>query len=222
MHLQGSAMYLCPLCRITHSALFYTDKQREYWQCAQCALVFVPSQFYISAALERAQYDLHQNNDDDMGYRAFLNRLAEPLLVRIKPASTGLDFGCGPGPVLATMLETAGHRMDLFDIFYRPDNSVFARAYDFITATEVIEHLHNPHDELERLWSCLRVGGYLGVMTKLVKDKAAFANWHYKIDPTHVCFYSVDTFQYIANQLAARVEFVGADVIFLQKTSCAE
>lgn len=217
----GFDMYSCPLCRSTHNAFYAADKQREYWQCAQCALVFVPSHFYLSAMLERAQYDLHENNDD-AGYRAFLNRLAQPLLLRIKPESVGLDFGCGPGPVLATMLKAAGHNMDLFDIFYQPDSSVFSRQYDFITATEVIEHLRNPHDELARLWSCLRPGGYLGLMTKLVKDKTAFVNWHYKIDPTHVCFYSVDTFQYLANSLAANVEFVAADVIVLQKISSAE
>jgi len=214
-------MYSCPLCRSNDNAFYSADKQREYWQCVQCALVFVPPQFYISTALERAQYDLHENNDD-AGYRAFLNRLAQPLLMRIKPAATGLDFGCGPGPVLATMLNAAGQKMDLFDIFYQPDNSVFSRQYDFITATEVIEHLHNPHDELARLWSCLRPDGYLGLMTKLVKDKTAFANWHYKIDPTHVCFYSVDTFQYLAKQLKASVEFVAADVTLLHKASGTE
>lgn len=214
-------MYSCPLCRSTHSAFYSSDKQREYWQCAQCTLVFVPPLFYVSATLERAQYDLHENNDS-AGYRAFLNRLAQPLLMRIKPVSVGLDFGCGPGPVLATMLKAAGHHMDLFDIFYQPDNAVFSRQYDFITATEVIEHLHNPYDELARLWSCLQPNGYLGIMTKLVKDKTAFSNWHYKIDPTHVCFYSVDTFQYLAKQLGAIVEFVSADVILLQKASSAE
>lgn len=209
-------MYLCPLCRSTHNALYATDKRREYWQCSQCSLVFVPSVFYLSAASERAQYDLHENNDG-AGYRAFLNRLAEPLLTRIKPQSIGLDFGCGPGPVLATVLSESGHRVDLFDIFYHPDESVFSRMYDFITATEVIEHLHNPCDEIARLWSCLRSGGYLGIMTKLVKDQAAFSSWHYKIDPTHVCFYSVDTFRYLALQLSAQIEFVGADVMLLRK-----
>ena len=33
----------------------------------------------------------------------------EPLLARLGPASHGLDYGCGPGPALATMLREEGH-----------------------------------------------------------------------------------------------------------------
>ena len=35
---------------------------------------------------------------------------------------------------------------------------------------------------MERLWSCLEPDGWLAVMTKLVRDRAAVAGWHYKND----------------------------------------
>ncbi len=54
-------------------------------------------------------------------------------------------------------------------------------------------------------------------MTKLVRDRAAFATWHYKNDPTHVCFFSARTWRWWARHQGARVEFVGDDVILLAK-----
>jgi hypothetical protein len=56
-------------------------------------------------------------------------------------------------------------------------------------------------------------------MTKLVRDQAAFASWHYKNDPTHVCFYSEETWRWWARQHGASVEIIGADVILLQVAS---
>ena len=54
-------------------------------------------------------------------------------------------------------------------------------------------------------------------MTKLVIDQNTFAQWHYKNDPTHVRFYSKETFEFLAKYLKASVDFIGEDVIILQK-----
>jgi hypothetical protein len=179
-------------------------------------LVFVPPAYYLDRAAERAEYDLHCNALDDPGYRAFLSRLALPLVARLAPGSCGLDFGCGAGPALAAMLREAGHEVSLYDTFYQPERSVLNRRYDFICATEVVEHLHQPGVELARLWSLLHSGGVLGIMTKLVLGSEAFAGWHYKNDPTHVCFFSEQTWHWWAREHGAGLEFIGADVMLLQ------
>lgn len=207
----------CPLCAAGDCASFHRDSRREYLRCRRCALVFVPPAYRLGAVAERAEYDLHRNHVDDPGYRRFLARLAEPLLARLPPASQGLDFGCGPGPALAAMLAEAGHRVALYDPFYAPDTGVLTGPYDFITATEVVEHLHRPGEELSCLWAMLAPGGVLGVMTKLVRDREAFAGWHYKNDPTHVCFFSDATWQWWAEQVGAVLDRFGADVILLGK-----
>ena len=121
------------------------------------------------------------------------------------------------GSYLVDHLHAAGHEVSLFDVFYAPDPAVFQRQYDFVTATEVVEHLARPGEELARLWSLLRPGGWLGVMTKLVRDRDAFAGWHYKNDPTHVCFFSADTWRWWARDRGAALETIGADVILLEK-----
>ncbi len=210
-------MPTCPLC-IHNSKPFFTDKNRRYLQCTHCQLVFVPQEYWLTRAEEKATYDLHENDAHDPGYRRFLSRLTEPLVKKLAPNKTGLDFGCGPGPALSALLEEQGHRVDLFDPHYHNNRQVFTKSYDFICATEVVEHLHNPDKEFSTLFALLKKGGRLGIMTKLVRDKQAFSSWHYIRDLTHICFYSHSTFEYLAQRFDAELSFVESDVIFLRKS----
>lgn len=212
----------CPLCHGEQGPEIYRDRpelrhHRAYYRCDRCNLIFVLPDSFLSFQAEKAEYDLHQNHAQDLGYRRFLSRLADPLLDCLAPSSQGLDFGSGPGPTLSVMLEAAGHRVALYDHFYADDGAVFDQPYDFITATEVIEHLRQPRMELDRLWSCLKLGGTLGIMTKLSRDDAAFARWHYKSDRTHICFFSVQTFEWLAARWQAKLTILGSDVILLRK-----
>ena len=184
----------CPLCDAHQASEFFADRRRTYVRCGNCMLVFVPPEFYLGLEAERREYELHENEVGDPGYRRFLSRLAEPLQTRLEPGARGLDFGCGPGPALAEMLREAGFSMALYDPFFHPESEVLEEKYDFITATEVVEHLHRPGQELRDLWQRLRPGGVLGIMTKLVIDREAFSRWHYKNDQTHVVFFSETTF----------------------------
>lgn len=210
-------MQSCPLCEDEHSQHYYKDKKRDYFQCIRCNLVFVPTVQRLDTESEKAMYDLHDNNPSDEGYRRFLSRLSVPLMERISPNSKGLDFGCGPGPALSMMLQESGHNMTLYDIYYYPENKVLDKTYDFITATEVIEHLYYPNDVWHKWLNLVKPSGWIGVMTKLVIDVEAFSKWHYKNDLTHVCFYSRETFQYLAERDKLQLEFVGNDVILLRK-----
>lgn len=207
----------CPLCGIDGAVHFHQDARRDYYRCPRCALVHVPAANRLLPEAERAVYDQHENSPDDPGYRRFLGRLFTPLQARLAPGAQGLDFGAGPGPTLSVMFEEAGHPMAIYDPFYAPYPEVLERRYDFITATEVVEHLFAPGHELERLASRLRPGGWLGLMTKRVTSKEAFVGWHYILDPTHVCFFSEATFHWLARHLGMRVEFPAADVVLLQK-----
>ena len=208
----------CPLCASPEVIPFHKDHSRVYLRCRICRLVFVPREYHLSALDEKAQYDHHENSPEDSGYRQFLNRLFEPMNARLTPGSCGLDFGSGPGPTLSVMFEEAGHVVSIYDPFYAPDRSPLSRQYDFVTASEVVEHLGNPAEDLQCLWSCVRPGGVLGIMTKWVGDEASFANWHYKNDPTHVSFFSRETFDWLTAEWSAELTFVGSDVILLAKS----
>ncbi len=206
----------CPLCGAA-SEHFTRDARRDYFRCPSCSLVFVVAGDRVSRAEEKACYDQHQNDPNDQRYRQFLNRLFAPLHERLPPRSRGLDFGSGPGPTLSLMFHDAGHVMRIYDPFYAPDMTALTDTYDFITASEVVEHLHRPREELERLWSLLRPGGWLAVMTKRTGDLDAFNTWHYKKDPTHVVFFAEATFIWLANHWQAELTLADRDVALLHK-----
>lgn len=178
----------------------------------------MPPAFYLSLADEKAEYDKHENIVDDPGYRGFLSHLATPLLAIIKPRARILEFGCGPGPALADLLAKAGHEVSLYDAFYYPNDSVLtSNTYDVLTATEVIEHLHHPDREIAAWLQYLVPSGVLGIMTKTVINAARFANWHYKNDPTHVCFYSPETFDYIAGKYSLQWRALADDAFIFTR-----
>ena len=207
----------CPLCLNSAYSHFHRDKKRDYFRCSNCQLVFVPEDQFLSDSEEKAIYDLHENDVSDEGYRKFLNRLASPLTEKLPPGSHGLDFGCGPGPALADMLVLNGFKVDLYDLFYYPDKSKLKDKYDFITATEVIEHIKDSANAFCYFEDRLKSGGILGLMTKLVIDLEAFSKWHYKNDQTHIRFFSAETFEWVAENWAFHLEIIGKDVILLQK-----
>lgn len=210
---------ICPLCESETIKDFYKDNRREYLRCSNCYLVFVPEEFHLSSEEEKARYDIHQNSEYDPGYRKFLSRIFTPVNERVKSESVGLDFGSGPGPTLSKMFEEAGHMVEIYDIYYANDKSLLEKEYDFITASEVVEHLKKPLLELEKLWICLKPGSYLGIMTKMVLDRKAFSKWHYITDMTHISFFSVETFKWLGEYFKSKPDFVDKDVVILRKNS---
>jgi 2-polyprenyl-3-methyl-5-hydroxy-6-metoxy-1,4-benzoquinol methylase len=208
----------CPLCQSNQISHYFEDKFRQYQQCNNCELVFVPKVFWLSNAKEKSRYDLHQNSEDDTNYVQFLERIIAPLKAHlIAEQKQGLDFGSGPSPVLAKRLSDRGYQINTYDKFYQTDKSPLKQSYDFITTTEVVEHLQQPHLILEQLWQMLKHNGTLAIMTKMVIDKDAFSRWHYKNDDTHIIFFSQTTFNWLAKKWNAKAHFYGNDIVILKK-----
>ena len=212
-------MLNCPLCLAQNNHAFHSDAQRHYLKCDTCELVFVAPSFLYSVPEEKAIYDQHENDPKDQNYRKHLNKLAAPLSEILMANSRGLDFGSGPGPTLSIMLSEWGHDMNIYDPIYADNKSLLtpSEPYDFITMTEVIEHIYNPHDDIAKLWATLKHGGILAIMTGLAGNHEHFKSWHYIKDPTHVCFYSKDTFEWLAQSLGAKLTFPTDNVVFLIK-----
>lgn len=210
----------CPVCAATALGhLITTGDGRRYARCRICEATCLHPSHWPDARSERAHYDLHENDPDDVGYRRFLSRVAEPLLARVPDGCDGLDYGCGPGPALAAMLEEAGHQVALYDPFYAPDPSVLSRTYDFVTCTETAEHFHDPATEFARLRRRVRPGGILALMTCFQTDDARFERWHYRLDPTHVVFYREATFRHLAETWGWTIDVPHKDVVILTRPS---
>jgi len=207
----------CRLCGANGKGFAVVD-QRRYFCCSSCALVFLAADQLPSRQTEKDHYDTHENDIDDPRYRAFLNRLAAPLISRLPQGSVGLDFGAGPGPALAVMLREAGFTMEIYDPFYADNPDIFHRQYDFITMTEVAEHLHHPGEEFARLDRMLKPGGWLAVMTQILVDETSFPSWHYRRDPTHVAFFRRQTFDFLRQYFGYRIDWPHPSVVLMQKT----
>ncbi len=210
-------MNTCPLCHGHALVAYHQDKKRSYLQCQDCALVSVPPKFYLSRDAEKAEYDKHENDPYDLGYQRFLDRTLAPLLARVSPAALGLDFGCGEGQALSLMAKARGYRVENYDLYYANRPEVLERQYDFISLTEVIEHVNDAASLLAQLDKLLSLDGILAIMTKRVQSPAAFSTWHYKNDLTHINFYSEATFAWIAARYGWRLEIIDKDVVFFIK-----
>ena len=207
----------CPLCSNTDIQHFHQDVHREYLHCSVCELVFAHPETHLSREEEYERYQHHENDMGDPRYRNFLSKMSDPMLKRIPQGSKGLDFGSGPGPLLSRIFEEHGHNMSVYDVFYAPDKIVLKQEYDFITATEVAEHLHHPYKELERLWAILKPGGFLGIMTSMRVPGLDFSKWHYINDDTHVIFFAPETMTWLARRWGAKVELINDSVVVFQK-----
>lgn len=213
----GELSFRCTVCLGDQLFLLDTIKGVSYWRCPRCEATLMDPGHWLPVEQEKAVYDLHDNHDGDSGYGRFLAKLANPLLKKLSPGSRGLDFGCGPGPVLAGMLEAGGMEMAIYDPLYFPDTSVLSARYDFITCTEVAEHLHAPLETFNILEQMVRSGGWIGVMTCFQTDDARFAHWHYRRDPTHVVFYRERTMAWLGQNFGLNLEIPAKDVALFQK-----
>lgn len=210
-------MTACPVCRAPETRPFETVGDRSYQRCDTCLATFLDRDQLPTLAEAVAHYTHHRNDVADPAYRRFLSRLATPLCALLPAGSSGLDYGCGPGPALAAMLEAAGHTVALYDPIYEPNQDALEGTYDFITCTETAEHFHQPAEEFDRLARLLRPGGWLAVMTCFQEGDRQFSGWHYRRDPTHVVFYREETLHLIAAQRGWTCRIPNKDVALMQR-----
>lgn len=141
----------------------------------------------------------------------------QPLLSHLPVRGKGLDFGSGPGPTLSVMFEELEYEMSIYDPFFAPTPEVLSDSYDFITCTEVVEHLYNPAKSFQLFDAILKSGGHLGIMTEELEERN-FKTWYYRTDPTHVAFYSKKTFEWISKAYGWALEYPRKNIFIFRKT----
>lgn len=186
----------CPLCASKAPAKRLLARGRELWECGACRLVHADPSCRLPHERLKERYLLHENVLENEGYRAFLSRAVEAARPYFSAGARGLDFGCGPGPVLSRLAEREGLEMTDYDpIFF---DVPLGAAYDVVFSTECFEHFEEPAREIARVTSLVGEKGVLCVMTELWDDRTDFGSWYYASDPTHVSFYRRETLQHVA------------------------
>ncbi len=215
---------VCPLCASTLPVLFHADcGLRQGWDslhCLRCDLLFRHESSWLSPQAEAAHYRNHKNSFEDAGYRRFLQPVVDAVREVLPRAASGLDYGSGPCPVLASMLEEVGFQVVFHDPFFSPRQDLEKASFDFISCTEVVEHFKNPAHEFGYFYERLRSGGYLFVKTQIRACELApetFETWYYRLDPTHIAFYSRKTLNWIASSLGFSSEFLSNTLVRFRK-----
>lgn len=199
----------CPLCHALDPRRILED----YWLCPDCDLRFADARILLTPEAEFERYKLHNNDVHDERYARFVDPLFGAILARAPNAASGLDFGAGPGPIIAKQLRERGHTVEIYDPFFHPNAAALARVYDFVFACEVIEHFHAPGIEFARLRGLLKPGGFLAVMTAIYVPEIDFESWYYRRDPTHTAFYSRTTLGWIKDRFQfCKLETLGERV----------
>jgi len=207
----------CPLCSSGGTRFQLERDGIRYFHCSRCELLFVDPVQRPDFEEERRRYESHRNRPTDPAYRRFLRRLADPVMERVAPGSTGLDYGSGPGPTLSRILTEAGRPTRDYDPFFAPDRGALGARYDFVTCSETAEHFHNPGVEFRRIDGLLRPGGWFGLMTGIVGPETDLVSWWYLRDPTHVAFYSAGTLAWIGGELGWTLALLSDTVALFQK-----
>jgi SAM-dependent methyltransferase len=184
----------CLLCG-SSAELFFTDAPKKYYRCKECLGIFLDPACRLSKEEEHARYLEHNNDVEDPAYQKFVDPIVSEIRQRFGRGHQGLDYGAGPGPVIAKRLRDEGYAIELYDPFFWNDRKKLEGKYDFIACCEVIEHFHAPAKEFKQLRSLLNPGGALFCMTELYSEEVDFKTWYYRNDPTHVFFFHRKTLE---------------------------
>ena len=212
---------VCPVCRSESYSLFYSRGTRRYHRCGACGFIQLDESCRLDEPDEKQRYLLHDNSFENTGYIAYLEKFIEQSVLPNCPKGASiLDFGSGPVPVLSILLRRLGFEVTSFDRYFCDDPSYTEKRYDLIILLEVIEHLADPVDVLSRLGALLVPGGRIVIRTMTTgnMDQEAFSSWWYKEDPTHISFFSIDSFSILGKELSLNVGECGKNgAIFTQK-----
>jgi len=179
-----------------------------YHHCDDCEYIFKSPEHHQNFTAQKERYNLHENDENDEGYKAYFQRFLDFILPLVGRPNTALDFGCGRSSLLASLLKKEGVNCDYYDPIYHPDTLNDSKKYELIVSTEVFEHLHQPRVVFESLLERLEEGGYLALQTQFhPNDVEAFKRWYYHQDPTHIVFFTAQTFRVLCEVYGC--EFVG-------------
>lgn len=211
---------LCKICQNNTISFFHQSLSKDYFYCNACEFISLHDTFVVDLEKEKAQYGNHHNSLENEGYVKMFEDFMDLFWDRLTCKEIhALDFGSGPTPVLAKLLERRGATVDCYDKFYQPETIFETQTYDLITSTEVFEHLENPLETLKMLTNHLKPNGIIAIMTLFHPNNTElFLKWWYPRDPTHISFFTCKTLDILGKKCGLkRISEDGKRVVVFQK-----
>ena len=209
--LKNNMKVFCKICNSKTREIFHEKFNIKYFQCLDCQFIFKDEKSIISPEEELAIYNRHNNSIDDPRYVAYFKDFIDKAIIPYCPrAESVLDFGSGPSPVLAMILERdyGFKKIDIYDLFYSPEKVYKNKKYKLIVSTELVEHLKDPLAYFFKFKELLQENGFLCIMTLFhPNNDNKFKSWRYIGDKSHISFFNTKSINKIA-------EIVGLDIIY--------
>jgi SAM-dependent methyltransferase len=222
-------MRSCRIC--SHPAHLLFNDTRPFFGCNVCGLIFTDC-FISEEAVEKHYKDQHSNSFDWMreakGFVEWIKNMGQPVPLL---SLSILDYGSGSG-LLAEALKNIGFQVDCYEpmLHGKFNPNVYSKSYDVIILNEVMEHLEDINQILDRIYGILALNGVIIIKTlltdRIINDpenfKESFSRWWYKDDPTHISFFSFMTIEYLCHDrgrnLVIRAISYNDNCVVLQKS----
>ena len=96
----------CIICDHSTNILLHPTLKTRYHACSACGFISKDANDYISSEEEFSVYENHENSIEDERYVAFFEKfLHEAVFPFVNEGKQAFDFGSGPSPVLAQLME---------------------------------------------------------------------------------------------------------------------
>ena len=187
-------------CNLCNSSLIDND---TFLICPSCGLIVKKGHPFELEEKER--YLAHQYDEN---YKSYMHGLTNFIDFNNKEV---LDFGCGQHPILNELYPEA--KFTNYDYYFFPKEDYKNLSYDIILLIEVIEHISNIKATIENLLALLKCAGKIYIHTRLYDEATDFKTWWYQRDITHISFFNIKTFEYLASKYNLNLEQINEFIV---------
>ncbi|MCB0364426.1 MAG: methyltransferase domain-containing protein [Bdellovibrionaceae bacterium] len=193
---------------------YIENTKRHYWWCPDCDLVFLDPQQRPDPGSERERYLSHNNDPGDPRYEKYLSLVVQPIIDEKAENSEPvlvLDYGCGPTTGIETLWSGHDLSVESYDPFFYPNLPLEPKhRFDYVISCESAEHFYEPHQDWYKISQLLKPDGKVILRTGWrPPTMEEFKKWGYHHDPTHVCFYSAKTVEWLRQNFKIEIRTVG-------------
>ncbi len=143
----------------------FADRRFTVWRCENCRSIhsrdiFDLADYYRDYPFQRQRPNLPWR----LISRNYLRRLRAVGLTR---QGSLLDYGCGSGLLVSWLRGLKYHNVEGFDAYSNTfaDQRALSRTYDFVVLQDVLEHVEDPAELLDKVVSVTNSGGLICIGT---------------------------------------------------------